>query len=379
MERPPRHFTGARPRRPSFYTPSRCAGGSPQMIFELSPGSRQPPGRKAWTTAKLVHERAIALGYAINKSTCLTYTSALNSYINFCTLHKFPIEPTEDTMSFFVIYMCHHIKPDSVDSYLSGICNQLESAFPNVLKVRASPLVRNTLKGGKRLFGRGAKRKRPLSTSDLLTVERTFAAQPSMSHDDKLFVAILFCGFDGLLRLGELTWPDAVDLRNWKKVTRRSSVKFTPSSVGFFLPGHKADKFFEGNQIIISSRADPELDTVAKVRRYLASRDSLFPFHPALWVRKDGTIPTRSWFIACLRKFFDKDIAGHSMRAGGATSLAEAGVPPDQIRAIGRWASDAFQCYIRKNPTLMQSMLHGGRSAHDGPAHGQQLAFPVVP
>jgi hypothetical protein len=78
------------------------------MIFELSPGSCQPPGRKAWTTAKLVHERAIALGYAIDKSTNLTYTSALNSYINFCTLHAFPLEPTNDTMSFFVIYVSPH-------------------------------------------------------------------------------------------------------------------------------------------------------------------------------------------------------------------------------------------------------------------------------
>jgi hypothetical protein len=67
--------------------------------------------------------------------------------------------------------------------------------------------------------------------------------------------------------------------------------------VGFFLPGHKADKFFEGNQIILTSRADPELNTVSKVRRYLISRDSLFPHHPALWVRQSGSIATRSWFI----------------------------------------------------------------------------------
>ncbi|KAJ7249512.1 hypothetical protein B0H12DRAFT_1234652 [Mycena haematopus] len=193
------------------------------------------------------------------------------------------------------------------------VCNQLESSFPNVRKVRASPLVRNTLKGSKRLFGTGTKRKRPLSTSDLLTVE-----------------------FWGLMRLGELTSLDKVELRDWKKVIRRSLIKFTPTSVGFFLPGHKADKFFEGNQIIITSRVDADLDTVAKVRRYLTSRDALFPFHPALWVLQDGSIPTRSWFIVRLRRFFGKDITGQSMRAGGATSLAEAGVPPHQIQAIGR-------------------------------------------
>jgi hypothetical protein len=82
-----------------------------------------------WTTAKLIHEWAIALGYVIDKSTNLMYTSALNSYINFCTLHVFPLKPTNETMLFFVIYMSHHITPKLVDSYLSGIRNQLESAF----------------------------------------------------------------------------------------------------------------------------------------------------------------------------------------------------------------------------------------------------------
>jgi hypothetical protein len=272
--------------------------------------------------------------------------------------------------------MCHHITPKSVDSYLSGICNQLESAFPDVRKVRASPLVKNTLKGARHLFGKGTKRKRPLSTTNLRTVERAVQAQPTISHDDKLFVGMLFSGFDGLLRLGELSWPDVVALRNWKKVVRRSSVKLTDSSFGFFLLGHKADKFFEGNQIIITSRADPELNTPAKFRRYLTSHDSLFPHHPALWVRENGSIPTRSWFIARIRAHFGKDIAGQSMRAGSATSLAEAGVPPHQIQAIGRWASNTFQIYIRKNPTVLQSMLFG-RSAHDGPIHDTQLAFPV--
>lgn len=340
------------------------------MIFLLSPGSRQPPGRKAWTTAKLIYERAIALGYAVDKSSNITYTSALNSYINFCTMHGLSIEPTEDTLSFFVIYMCHHIDPKSVDSYLSGICNQLESTYPNVRAIRKSPLVKNTLKGGKRLFGKGTKRKRPLSTGDLLNVERSYIAQPTHSHDDKLFVSMLFTGFDGLLRLGELTFPDNTALRNWKKVIRRASlvISNTDSSAGMYLPGHKADKFFEGNQIIIKARADPELDTVEKIRRYILSRDRLFPHHPALWVRANGQVPTRSWFISRLRVHFGKDVAGQSLRAGGATSLALAGVPPHQIQAIGRWASNAFQIYMRKNPTLLQSMLFGGRSAHDGPA-----------
>ncbi|KAF8145169.1 hypothetical protein K438DRAFT_2099940, partial [Mycena galopus ATCC 62051] len=90
---------------------------------------------------------------------------------------------------------------------------------------------------------------------------------------------------------------------------------------------------------------------------YLALRDAHFPHHPALFVREDSSIPTCSWFLGRLHEFFDKDITGHSLRAGGATSLAEAGVAPEKIQAIGRWALNTFHIYMRKNPTLLQSML----------------------
>ncbi|KIJ94651.1 hypothetical protein K443DRAFT_110073, partial [Laccaria amethystina LaAM-08-1] len=48
-----------------------------------------------------------------------------------------------------------------------------------------------------------------------------------------------------------------------------------------------------------------------------------------------------------------------SLRAGGATSLAENGVPPSIIQAIGRWPSDAFKIYILKSPVLIQALLFG--------------------
>ena len=65
-----------------------------------------------------------------------------------------------------------------------------------------------------------------------------------------------------------------------------------------------------------------------------------------------------------MRLFFVDDIAGQSMRAGGATSLAENGILPHLIQAIGRWASLAFQIYIRKNPVLLQALLFR-RAVHD--------------
>ena len=110
--------------------------------------ARQPP-RQPWTCERLFQERAITLGQGIDNSTWKNYGSALNSYLNFIKLHNFPLEPTPDTLSLFTVYLSHHIKPSSVGTYLSGICQQLEPYFPNVRSARNSALVHRTLQGCK--------------------------------------------------------------------------------------------------------------------------------------------------------------------------------------------------------------------------------------
>lgn len=343
-------------------------------MIHITSTSRQPQ-RQPWTRERLVHERSIALGLSIDPSSSITYTSALNSYLTFCKIHLFPIEPTEETLSFFTVYMSTHIKPDSVNSYLSGICNQLEPFFPDIRERRNSMLVSRTLHGCMRRFGSPVKRKRPLSTAEIDVVFRSFGDSPT--HDDILFMAMITTGFYGLLRLGELTMPDSVKLRNYRKISMRRTVQLLGSHFSYFLPSHKADRFFEGNTIIIQ-KLTRTTDPYAAFTGYLRSRDRLFPLHPELWLRATGAVPTRSWFIRRLKQYFPKDVAGQSLRAGGATSLAEAGVLPAVIQAAGRWASNTFQIYIRKNPVLLQALIYG-RPAHEPqvvavpPPHPQHL------
>ena len=316
--------------------------------------ARQPV-RDVWTRERLVHERAVALGNVIDRSTLSNYSSALNSYLNFVKLHDLPVEPTPETLSFYTVYMSHHINPRSVNTYLSGISQQLETHFPTVKAARNSTLVRRTWQGCMRMRGTATIRKRALTTDDLQLVITHY--QNSTLHDDLLFVAMLITGFFGLLRLGELTFPDEPSLRNWKKVTRRNTVTIRDNVYEFTLPGHKADRYFEGNKIIIpASRFN--LNPLHHFASYINSRDTIHPVASPLWLTEDGMVPTRSFFITRLRLFFRNDVAGQSMRAGGATALAEHGVSPAIIQASGRWASEAFLVYIRKNPTLLQGFLY---------------------
>src|ERR1700679_199095 len=147
--------------------------------------------------------------------------------------------------------MAHYIKPDSVSSYLSGICNQLEPFFPDVRSHRHHWLVTKTLAGCRKMFPSTASRKRPLARTELVDVARLYLS--SSAYDEILSLTLLLTGFHGLMRLGELTWPDNKHLQDYRKVIMRSSVQVHPTFLQFVLPGHKADRFFEGSSVLIQS------------------------------------------------------------------------------------------------------------------------------
>jgi len=164
-------------------------------------------------------------------------------------MHNYPLDPTPDTLSLFTVYMCHHIKPNSVGTYLSGVCHQLEPYFPDICSSRNSALVHCTLQGCKRMRAVPTSRKRALTIKDLETVVDKLSS--SIDYDDVLFFTQLLTRFFVLFRLGEMTYPDDPELRDPRKVTKHSSVQTDDISYKFFLLGHKADRFFKGNTIIV--------------------------------------------------------------------------------------------------------------------------------
>ncbi|KAH7870145.1 uncharacterized protein C8R40DRAFT_1163227 [Lentinula edodes] len=210
--------------------------------MNLPPPSSRQPVHEIWSWECLLHERNIALGSVLEPSSLSSYTSAVQSYVTFCRNHDFPIDPTTDTLSFYVIYICHFIKPKSVSSYLSGICNQLEVFYPDIRRNCAHPIV------AKKLHTSIASRKRPLQRTEL--TEAFNNLHSSSSFDGHLFLALLYIGFFALMRLGELVFPDRVDLQDFRKVIMRDSFLADAEHLEFNLPMHKADQTFEGNRIV---------------------------------------------------------------------------------------------------------------------------------
>jgi hypothetical protein len=147
-------------------------------------------------------------------------------------------------------------------------------------------------------------------------------------------------------------------------------VEPTPDTLSFFtvfMSSHIDPKSVSVYLSGICSQLEPyfqycDINPLSVFADYLSSRDRLHPLSTPLWLKKNGTVPTRQFFISRLRRYFDKDVAGQSMRAGGATSLAEHGVPPSLIQFMGRWSSDAFFIYIRKSPVLIQALLYSSQN-----------------
>jgi len=101
----------------------------------------------------------------------------------------------------------------------------------------------------------------------------------SSSYDNSLFFTLLLTGFHGLMRLGEITWPDKTNLQDYRKVIMRNSVHIDPKSFQFVLPGHKADCFFEGSLVIIQS-TDLANDPYQPFISYLSQCNHRFPLRP---------------------------------------------------------------------------------------------------
>jgi hypothetical protein len=137
--------------------------------------------------------------------------------------------------------------------------------------------------------GTPVNRKRTIGEDNIIQVVDDIG--DPLAHD-KLFLSMLTSRRHGLLRLCELTVPDTVSLRNSRKITLHHTVKVTADDLSFFLPHHKADRFYVGN-IIIIQRTSRCFDPHGFFRTYLNLQDS----HWGQGARHvDPKCVTRMWF-----------------------------------------------------------------------------------
>lgn len=240
--------------------------------------------------------------------------------------------------------------PNSVNAYLTGILYHFKKSYPQVQVNRMSSRVQDMMKGCQKSFSRPTKRANHMLPSDLQIAAKFF----DCSFDNLLFNTILAIGFQGLHRLGELVEPDVQCLKDDRKLMKRWTLKIIGKAeyASYSLPCSKTDTELCGTTVIIPAKPDSTICPLQTLMQYVVIRDSAFPTNPFLLIRSNGYIPTRNWFMKRLHQVFGTERSGHSLRAGGATAYAQAGVRMEVIQRMGRWKSDAFETYIHNHPLL---------------------------
>lgn len=314
------------------------------LLDRLGGPSAPRSARPVLSSSELEERTRFLQDHAIEGSTRKNYTTGARDYVSFCINHKLPIDPTPETLSKYIAYTSKFIA--SGPKYLTGAKHFLNDIFPDFEKNRTTTLVQTTIAGSRKIRADPVRRKLPLRIAHLRAFYELYLHDKSF--DKLLFITILACMFFGCHRAGELIPRRSTSMLDLRKIIKRASL--ISHHAKYALPYHKGDRFYRGSEVLLSHQ--DIVDPVRLLRKYCGKRDKIHGAHPYLFLREDGSLPSRSWFESIFFKLLNRDYGGHSVRAGSATFYASLGVSETIIMAIGRWSSEAWKIYIRDHPTV---------------------------
>lgn len=238
------------------------------------------------------------------------------------------------------------IKYDTAKAYLCHVRN-LSAMLGHDVSAFECPRLLLAVKGfQKRRPGLAATTRLPVTISLLQKFMEVL-------HDDdathRTIAAALVVGVQGLFRSGELAVKDRSD--EMDNLLTRANVVWSSDSVVIHLAVSKTDPFRHGTDITLY-RDDSTTCPWARLRAAMAHAPLKHSSAP-LFQLEDGSALTYRALNTAIKHLAEcvglraRDFSGHSLRIGGATSLAIMGVPDYVIKSLGRWKSAAYQTYPR--------------------------------
>ena len=241
--------------------------------------------------------------------------------------------------------------------YLASVIQTAESASPvikafysikwfhdmfDLVSPTTSSLVLNILESAKRRLARPVRKKEPITTELLTTMFQSLYVAGNAKNQRTICACLT--AYAGFLRSNELL------------SIRRCDVVIEPTHMSIFIESSKTDKYREGAWVVIA-RAGGILCPVINLERYLQwakiKDDSSVFIFSTLSACKDGyKVRKQCKALTCssLRELFVEafkphvsDVTKyclHSLRAGGASSAANNGVPDRLFKRHGRWLSE---------------------------------------
>lgn len=281
-----------------------------------------------------------------------SYGTGQRRYLRFAQEFSLPapsvLPVTETVLLAFIAWLFadnRRLAYNTAKSYVSHL-KHLSSVLGHNNDAFSSPRVKYALKGYGRRRGTGARRPKRIPIT--IQVLESFISLLSDSYEHALVSAILCVGVYGLFRSGELT---AKTNTLPEDILKRSDAKWTEGNVTIRLRSSKTDPFRNGVDIVLVKNGSITCPYSA-LRTLWEAAPSNSPFAP-LFQLSTGKPMRYAQLVHAIKLLAEaagmnpSAFAGHSMRIGGATSLAQLGYPAHFIRQLGRWESLSFQLYTR--------------------------------
>ena len=243
----------------------------------------------------------------------------------------------------------------TIKAYLAGVRHaQVERGWPDP-HWGSMPRLGQVLKGirsHRAEEGCRGRERRPVSPELLLQLRGGWQKKPSFDST-MLWAAVCMCFF-GCLRAGEITAPERGCFDRRAHLTFRDvevDNAEQPRKLKIRIKASKTDPFREGVDVYLGWTGQPLCPVSATVANLVRRKDGPGP----LFRFEDGRPLTRPLLVRKVRAALEEagassaGVSGHSFRIGAATMAAERGVEDSVIKDMGRWRSNAFQRYIRRD------------------------------
>jgi len=273
------------------------------------------------------------------------YESAFALFKEWCARHQAsPLPADPRTVAFYLTDAARRYRATTLDLHLAAIAYAHRVAGLPIPTTHQA--VREVRTGVRRTHGAPARGKAALMTEDLRRLLGLLDEMPVGLRDR----ALLLLGFAGAFRRSELVGLDVEDL------------EFTPRGIRVALRRSKTDQEAEGRPVGIPYGASVETCPVRAVERWLAHVRSVLPGYDRgpLFLRLDaggrvrlGRLSDRG-VARVVQRWAERAgldpsrFAGHSLRAGLATSAAAGGVSERAImNQTGHRSLAMVRRYIR--------------------------------
>ena len=273
-------------------------------------------------------------------STTKKYLGAYKRWRNWASEHKIPTFPAEP--AYLALYLQHLAEVKSSKSAVEEAVNSLTWAhtLAGIPAPNSAPIVNATLDGLRRTLAKPVSKKSPF-TVDMLRAIVTDAKKRNTLTSIRL-ATICLLAFAGFLRFDEVSNIRPCDLQIG---ATHMAIKIIHS---------KTDQLRHGDEVVIA-RTRGDTCPVAMLETYIC-RAKISLSSENMLIRgivsgkeeklRDAGGLSYTRMSELLKEklhqlgFSVDDYSLHSLRAGGATTAAGAGVPDRVFKRHGRWKSD---------------------------------------